>query len=92
MKCPRCPGELSLADATCGNCGWKPVDLLEESLENIGMIKAGTMRGITDVKAAAQSAAYQGMGTAYALVTLGLITSDEWLEWGTRFYDAAGIP
>lgn len=92
MKCPRCPAELSLEDATCSECGWKPTDLLEGSLQNIGTINAGRMPGVTDVKAAAESAAYQGMGTAYALVTLGLITSDQWLEWGRHFYEAAGIP
>lgn len=76
---------------TCPQCRWQPTDLLEEALRNIELIIQGKAQGISDINDAAKSAAYQGTGIAYALVNLGLISSADWLEWPTRFYDAAGI-
>jgi hypothetical protein len=91
MKCPRCSSELPPTHSTCPDCGWQPTDLLDETLRNIELINEGTLPGITDVNEAVKSAAYQGTGIAYALVKLGLISPADWLEWPTRFYDAAGI-
>lgn len=91
MRCPRCSSELSSAQLTCPKCQWQPTELLEEALKNIELINQGKFPGITDIDDAAKSAAYQGTGIAFALVKLGLVSSADWLEWPTRFYDAAGI-
>lgn len=91
MRCPRCSSELSQSQSSCPKCRWQPTELLEEALKNIELISQGKFPGITDTNDTVQSAAYQGTGIAYALVKLGLISSADWLEWPTRFYDAAGI-
>jgi hypothetical protein len=76
---------------TCPECGWGPEELLEESLKNIGLIKERKLPGITDIERATKSAAYEGAGIAYSLVKLGLISSDEWMDW-TKPPDTKNTP
>lgn len=44
MKCPTCPSEMEVGEA-CPQCGWEPIDMLEEALANIERIKSGQMTG-----------------------------------------------
>lgn len=88
--CPEC--DATLNEPVCSACGWSTQAILEEYLRTIERVSSKADSSIKDPELAAKRVAEQGMGATFLLVTLGAMSSEDWMRWNQRFMDAAGIP
>lgn len=88
MICPGCASRFEFEEGAkgirCGRCGWAADDLLEEFSAGI---REELVREDSRATARVKYIAQRGIGAAYVLQRLGLLSSGAFSVWGNRLSD-----